>query len=293
MSKDCPRCGTPNASDARFCRACGAALTVAATVPAEPPLPCRACGHPNLAGARFCAQCGSDQTRPRAPLATPAAIPPGPRRPMGLWIGLAGVVVALAAGGAWWINQARSPATPTFDVTPPPAVSDASSPGASAGASPETPAPAAAPPLLPLPVPAATTPAPTASAAVSDLWEPAAKSAATAEPAEKEQRAAKDKAARDAKVRALREQRQLAASQAEGELARRRAEDARALPAAPVPRAAAPLPAPPRSVQARCAGRNPVLQGLCEARECIRRENANDAVCERIRADAEQRRQQN
>ena len=150
--------------------------------------------------------------------------------------------------------------------------------------------------MPPIPMPAATTPVPTASASVSEPWEPAGKSAEAVEPAEKEQLAAQDKAARDAKAKALREQRQFAQSQADAELARRRAEDARARPApvAPVPRATAPVPASPeraRSVQDRCAGRNAILQGLCEARECIRKENANDAVCQRIRADAEQRRQ--
>jgi hypothetical protein len=276
MSKDCSKCGTPNVGDARFCRACGAALSVATAVPAEPPVACRVCGHPNLAGTRFCAQCGSDQATPSAPLAAPAATPPDPRRPMGLWIGLGAVVVALTAGGAWWMNPARAPATPALDAAAPPSTADASRPSAPASASASIEAP-----LTVLPATA-----------------PAAIASAPDEPSEKEQQAAKAKALHDAQAKALREQRQLAQSQAEAELARRRAEEARPhpVPAVPGPRAAAPLPAPPeqpRSVQERCAGRNPVLQGLCEARECIRKENASDAVCQRIRADAEQRRQQN
>ena len=99
-----------------------------------------------------------------------------------------------------------------------------------------------------------------------------------------------------------RERRQLAASQAEADLARRRAEAARArsepaatLPAPPpAPRAAEamPPPDPARGVQERCAGRNPLSKGICEARECMRAERANDPVCQRIRADDDRRRQQ-
>jgi hypothetical protein len=297
MSRDCSKCGTPNADEARFCRACGGALTAPA---AAARLPCRACGHPNLAGARFCARCGTDQTTPSpppAPVALPAAASGSANaaRPMGRWIGLGAIVViALVAGGAWWMNQARSPANPRFDAAPPPAVLDASSgPSASAPASSEAAASAAAPPTLPMPVPPNTS---GASAASGETGGQAGKSAATAKPPEKEPQTATDQAARDAKAKALREQRQLAASQAATERTRRHAEDTgtRPVPHAPVSHPAAAVPAAPepgRSVQARCTGRNAILQGLCEARECIRKENANDAVCQRIRADAEQRRQ--
>jgi hypothetical protein len=294
MPRDCSKCGTLNADEARFCRTCGTALTAPAAAPAAaPPVPCRACGHLNLAGTRFCARCGADQSvSPSVPVALPAAVTASATapRPIGRWIGLGAVVVALAAGAAWWMNQARSPATPSFDAAPPPAVSEAGSASAPAGI--DVPASVAAPPLPPV-SPAAVT-APSASAPASTLWEPAGASAATAEATEKIQQAAKDKAARDAKAKALRAQRQLAASQAAAELARRHAEDTRArpVPSAPVPHATAPAaPEPARSVQMRCAGRNAILQGLCEARECIRKENADDAVCQRIRADAERRRQ--
>ncbi len=131
---------------------------------------------------------------------------------------------------------------------------------------------------------------------------PAGNSASAPGPTESEQQAARDQAARDAKAKALRERRQLAASQAEADLARRRAEAARArsepaatLPAPPpAPRAAEamPPPEPARGVQERCAGRNPLSKGICEARECMRAERANDPVCQRIRADDDRRRQQ-
>ena len=46
----CARCSFVNASDARFCISCGAALG----------LPCPSCGQPTLAGARFCGHCGAN-----------------------------------------------------------------------------------------------------------------------------------------------------------------------------------------------------------------------------------------
>src|SRR5688572_23949238 len=45
---DCPRCGTPNRDDRRFCSACGAPLAA----------PCQDCGTPNEAAARYCGGCG-------------------------------------------------------------------------------------------------------------------------------------------------------------------------------------------------------------------------------------------
>ncbi len=44
----CPQCQHENPSGARFCNACGAALTGV----------CRACGHANAPGSRFCSACG-------------------------------------------------------------------------------------------------------------------------------------------------------------------------------------------------------------------------------------------
>ena len=45
----CVDCGTENASDNRWCIACGKAF----------PLVCRSCTHANQHDARFCANCGS------------------------------------------------------------------------------------------------------------------------------------------------------------------------------------------------------------------------------------------
>lgn len=110
----------------------------------------------------------------------------------------------------------------------------------------------------------------------------------------------RDKAARDARAAALREQ---AASQAaitraaEQEAARRRFEESRARPLPPPPpvHAAAPVPAAParaRTAQETCAGSNPIARGICEARECVRREHTDEALCQRLRAADDRRRQQ-
>lgn len=246
MSKGCLKCGTENASDARFCRHCG------------------------------------------TPLAAPA-IAAEPARPITLWIGLGLLAVALAGGGLWWLKQSRSPAVPTFDSAPPPSVLGADSPAS---------APAAA------------------SAPAGTLWEPAGKETAITEhvekpvpveaetakdsPRETARSVAREKAARDAKARALREQRAQAASQAEADLARRRADEARAraaqAPAAPTPVPRAQSPASPpvqaRTVQERCAGLNPLAKGICEARECVRTEHAGEVVCQRIKAADDRRREQ-
>ena len=45
----CPKCGSANANDARFCRQCGASLAAAE---------CSGCGAELAADARFCGQCG-------------------------------------------------------------------------------------------------------------------------------------------------------------------------------------------------------------------------------------------
>ena len=73
----CAACGQPNRPEARFCRHCRAALTVA----------CERCGRENRATAKFCLECGALLTEhvPAAPVADPAAphageTAPPPRR---------------------------------------------------------------------------------------------------------------------------------------------------------------------------------------------------------------------
>ena len=302
MSKGCLKCGTENSSDARFCRACGTKLEAPRAAEPPPEQACRACGHVNRASTRFCAKCGADQSPPifvAAPIAAAATPRPplsslsaatragAPGKPIALWIGLGALAVALAAGGAWWVSQSRSPAPPSFDSAPPPSVTAARSPPAAASA------PVATEPVE-------TVVAPAVSPAVSKPLEPAGKEAIITEPSEKDLRATKDQAARDAKAKALREQRADAAARAEADLAaRRRAEEARTRsattpPPAPVPRAATPVlpPAQARTVQERCANANPLARGLCESRECMRREHAGEPVCQRIKAADDRRREQ-
>lgn len=77
----CPRCGTGNPPQARFCISCGAAL-------APSPAVCPACGATNPPGARFCASCGTalaaaPAASPGAPATTPAPTTPATAPPAG------------------------------------------------------------------------------------------------------------------------------------------------------------------------------------------------------------------
>ncbi|MBC7292831.1 MAG: zinc-ribbon domain-containing protein, partial [Thermoleophilia bacterium] len=48
----CPKCGSANASGARFCQQCGTSLLAGK---------CSGCGAELSAGTKFCAQCGKAQ----------------------------------------------------------------------------------------------------------------------------------------------------------------------------------------------------------------------------------------
>jgi len=338
MSKGCLKCGTQNADAATLCRGCGAALDPppASPVRAGASPVCRVCGHVNRSATRFCSKCGADQTLVTDPhlatepvdysiLATlpppvsrsapdlphPAAslfgAEPAPR-PLGLWVGLAALVIALGAGAVWWTKSSQRTAPPVAPAASVPqptasaAVAASAPEPASAAAAASAPASAAAPeaasasasaPAVEPPAPAASAPEPAAAAATTT--EHASAAAPTA---------AADKAARDARAKALRERRAQAASQAaaaraaEQEAARRRADEARAAAAAaaatppPPPVVAAPVAPLPRTAQEVCAGGNLIVRTLCESRECSRREHADEPLCQRLRAAEEKRRQQ-
>jgi ribosomal protein L40E len=321
MPKGCSKCGTQNAVVARFCRGCGNALRPTPVLP-EISAPanevkCPACGALNATGAHFCAHCGaaqSEDTMPAAFMPTPesmgAAAPvpsvfpktpqpptsaraaprasvaptlmPPPANPIGLWFGAGAVAVALIAG-IWWFKSPHG------------SVARLDHPAASAHAAAPVPAPA----VTPAPMPAAS------EAPVAALPASAAASTPSSDDAAAAAARAKDKAARDARAKALRDQREQAASQAaaartaELEAERQRADELRARAAAAasvpvqVPAPAAIVPAPPRTAQEQCAGRNPIAQAICEARECSRREHTDEPLCQRLRAADDKRREQN
>jgi len=317
MANGCSKCGTQNADDAKVCRGCGAALTVGSTdtLAAPPDVRCHACGTFIPASARFCTQCGADQSQvttsplfqptqtsdsafaPSAFLHTP---PPPTAKPMGLWISLGVLAVALIAGGAWWFKSTRANGAGASDTAAAPA--PVAAPATDVASNPITaPEPASTPTAQPAAAPAsepASLATPTAAAvegpasAAAVIETDAASAAALAKE--------KDRIARETRTKALREQRAQAASQAaaraaEQEAARRRAEEAgaRAAPAPPPPAAPAPVAPPqPRTAQEICAGGNVIVRGICEARECVRNEHADEALCKRLRAADDRRRQQ-
>ena len=255
---------------------------------------CSKCGTQNPGDARFCGHCGASlEVEPGS--APP--LPAGSRRPLAaLWLTLGAAVFVLAACGAWWLNAPRPVATPSFDAAPPPSVYAASAPTA--------PAPSPPAEALPRAPSIAATAAPAAAAPPSsDLWEPAGREAVVDDTvAAKARQVARLKAERDARTRALREQRALVATRADADAdaARHRLDEARARgvpPAAAATRSSAPTPtvatpAAARSVQERCVNLNIIAKAICQSRECVRAEHAGEPVCQRIRAADDRRREQ-
>ena len=100
----CPKCGTENAAEARFCENCGATLAAQSEGVA---LFCSNCGRKNPAGARFCEDCGNAIANPGGE----SSIPPSTSRPVvqkkrsfaWLWslFGLGLVIIASWAGYAY------------------------------------------------------------------------------------------------------------------------------------------------------------------------------------------------
>lgn len=212
----------------------------------------------------------------------------------GLWIGLGVVALLVLAGGGWWLMKpAASPVQTAAPAAPPVAPAPAPAPTATA-APPPAPAPAAAPPVAAVPVePSAVAPQAAPPAAVAQPPVAAADPAA-AQRADAREKAARERAERDARARAMVEQRdqELARQRAEQDAARARAAAAQQARPAPPPVAAAPAPAAAPTVQGvreACAGRNPISQALCEARECRKPEYASQAVCKQLKEVEERR----
>ena len=156
------------------------------------------------------------------------------------------------------------------------------------------PEPAASPVAAPLP-------APTTVTAMPPVADPAVASAVDAEAQriaadKRREKAARDKADREAKAKALAEQQQqqaAAAARFEQDAARRRAEEAqraRPVPTAPVPQAPAVVQA--RGVREICAGRGTIAEAICQSRECGSAAHANEPLCKQVN-EAEARRRGN
>lgn len=106
MEQTCPRCGTRNASSARFCKVDGTALSQEAQPARTDARVCPGCGTANPPTAKFCKADGFplDAT-------TASAAPPRMRR--AIWpavTAVATLVIAAGGGLAWWLFGTRTPA---------------------------------------------------------------------------------------------------------------------------------------------------------------------------------------
>jgi hypothetical protein len=218
---------------------------------------CSICAAANNDSDRFCRACGNALTDPARSAPPPVA---AARRAIGAWVAPTALVVVLAAAGIWWITASRTPTAARIAAPSTPAAS--------------VPAPVAAPPVASAPA-VARAPASAASVPGASPWDTVGPDGIITESSDQQLQAAKDAAAR------------------------RRVEPesrARPLPAMPpLPaRSAASVPPPAaRTVQESCANRNPIVQAICESRECARGEHANETICQRIRAADDRRREQN
>jgi zinc-ribbon domain len=162
MSKACLNCGAENADEAKFCRVCGRAIVPLAVVPPSAPI--------LESSPELPAETSVDSVAPSpyVPIPTgPGSLPPSMPAPparslIGLWAGLAAIVVALIAVGTWWLESSRQSAAPTFDAAPPPSAVAASGPATAA----DDLQPASAPEL------SASVPADAASAAAPPMLAP-------------------------------------------------------------------------------------------------------------------------
>ncbi len=268
MALACSKCSTENADGALVCRGCGAALPPPASW-SRSLLPEDDHFDP-LSAPTLVMQHTAPATLP--PIEeTAVPMPPGGGGGRRLMLGVAGLVVLVAAGA--WLLRPGELAPPLPAAAAPAASSVASAaPSASVAATtPEAAASAAALPLIVAPASAPQAAMPAASAAP-----PAASPASVASPASDARKRIPEPVAR---------KRALAAPPAAS---------SPMVPAAPPPTpepVAAPVAAPerPKTVAELCASGNLITRGFCEQRECRRGEHANDPVCARLK-DAEQRR---
>ena len=246
--------------------------------------------------------------------------PPAASNRTPLWAGL-GIAVLVAAGVAWWFLNTSPTPPPPATAPPIPAPTAApeprptpktaegapaepmttAAPTASADALPSAPMPSAvAPPLAPLPGTAeAASKTPDAEPAGAEAEAQRLAAEKTLRDKAARAKSARDKADREAKAKAMNEQRELAAHQkAEEDAARKRVEEqrVRSQPVSPLVTAPVARPAPGpqmRTVKEICAGRNLISQAICESRECGATEHANEAICKQVSAAQERRSGQN
>jgi hypothetical protein len=229
-----------------------------------------------------------------------------------LLLGIVALVLVVGGALAWTFMRDSNPSPPAIGVTTPPVAAtlpatSAAAPQVAAEAMPASTAAAAASAAAAAapPPPAATTGAlgapPAAAPPLPQVGDavPAASPAASGADIEakrlaaekRRERAARDKADRDAKAAAdQRDQSAAAAQRAEQDAAaRRRAEEAqraRSAAAPPTPATAAA----PRGVREICGGRNAIAEAICQSRQCGQAEHAGEAICGQLREQEERRR---
>jgi len=232
-----------------------------------------------------------------------------------LIVGMVLALLAAAGVAAWLFMRNANPVPPVAAPTPTSVTPDVTAAPTPAPAPPATAAPivieetpranaapanaSTAPPSANLaPPPTAAMPLgtpPAAAAPLPKLGDPALEAAdaeAKRVAAEKRrEKAAKDKAEREAKAKAAADQSTIASQRAEQEAqAKRRAEEAQRARASAAPPPPAPAPvAQARGVREICAGRGTIAEAVCQSRQCGLAEHANEQICRQLR-DADERR---
>jgi len=247
----------------------------------------------------------------RSDAASPFSSPAAPNRAP-LVVGGFAVLLVVAGVAAWIFMRGSNPAPPAVGTTTPPVVavpvpgaapattSVIAEPAPVSGAAPVTAGASAVEP------PPATATAPTTATTTSPLGTPPAAAAPLPQvtnpgetPEEEAKRlaaekrrdkAARDKAERDAKAKAAADQQTAAAAAQKAEQEAQAAQRTRQSAAAPAP------PPPPQPVaQARgvreiCAGRGTIAEAVCQSRQCGAAEHANEPICRQLREQDERRR---
>lgn len=254
MPNGCSKCGTENADAARFCRACGTALTAA----------------PAASGGN----------RPGRAAVVLGAFAVALVAAVTLWF------AGTRAPAAPSFDSAPPPSV--LGASPPPASASPSNTDALAAPRsmrPATPAPAASSELWdpidpPSPTTSSTTSPPPQTAPAHPP--PPAHGRASHSTPERVATRKPPRAPNRAPPRTLTQTLIQAPAQA----------PTQAPTQTLTPAATSHRPAAPRTVQDRCTASNALMRGICESRECMGAEHAGESVCQRIRAADDRRREQ-